>query len=107
MHFLTQPSLGFGSSLSATANGASIDCQNMSKLSFQVTQTAGSVSWSAVLQLSNDNVNWSDSTATASITAAGSSYIEKVDVAARYCRLRLVRTSGTLTGFTAVFNGKF
>jgi len=103
-YFLTQPSLGYPASLSATQVSSAVDCQNMSKASFQVTATAPGTS-TAQLQVSNDGVNWV-SLGTPTALTAGTIMVEKVDLTQRYCRLNLAVTSGTVTGLSVIFNGK-
>lgn len=103
--FLTQPSLGFPSSLSVSQVSEEIDCKQLGRVSFQVTG-AGTFSVTAQIEVSNDNLNWVGlGTPTALIV--GTIIVEKVDLTTRYCRLSLVRTSGTVTGLSTVFNGKF
>lgn len=106
-HFLTQSSLGFGASLAASANSIGMDCQNMSKVSFQITHSGGTVDWDATIEESNDGTNWVATDSTVAISASGSVLVDRIDVCSRYVRLALVRTSGTLTGLSTVFNGKF
>ncbi len=103
-YFLTQSSLGLPNSASTSQQSTPVDCQNMGKVSFQVTATAPGTS-TAQLQVSNDGANWV-SLGTPTSLVAGSIMVEKVDLTQRYCRLNLVVTSGTVTGLTAVFNGK-
>ncbi len=104
---LTQSSLGIGTAVAASIASAAIDCAQMNKLSFQLNQTSAAVSFAATIQMSNDGINWVDTTTTAAITASSNIMLTLVDAPCRFYRLNLVRTSGTLTAVSAIFNGKF
>ena len=57
------------------------------------------------LQISNDDVNWVNSGTATNVTAATSFFVEKTDVAYKYFRFNLVKTSGGFT-FKIIINTK-
>lgn len=105
--YLPSYNLNIAQSIAATTASDRIDAERMSHISFQVTQTAAGVSFAATIQQSNDGINWADTASTVAIAAAGTFYVEKSGACARFYRVNLVRTSGTLTGTVVVANGKF
>ncbi len=103
-YFLTQKyDLG---TITADTQTRAIDLQNMSRTSFQLTQSADPVQWAATIQLSNDGENWTDS-GSVDILTAGTALVTVSNIPTRYCRLALVKTSGDLEDLVVVFNGKF
>lgn len=93
--------------LTASSATVAIDLQNMSKISFQVTQSASGVDWDGTIEESNDGVAWMPTSDTVNMLASGSFMVDRVDVCARYCRLNLAKTTGNLSDVVVVFNGKF
>ena len=103
---LTQVMTEIPASVGVTTASRQVDCAQMNKVCFQVTST-GTASFAATIQKSNDGINWVDTAGTAPIAAPGTVMPEVSNFTARYCRLNLVFTSGTLTNTVVIFNGKF
>ncbi len=91
--------------VAATTATDKIDCERMTHVSFQVTQTAAGVSYAATIQASNDGTNWADTTTTATITGAGTVILERTGCCSRYYRLNLVKTTGSLTAVQVIASG--
>lgn len=84
--------------LAASAQTNDIDATFMDKVSAQVEIiTAGGVTWTGVLQGSNDGVTWVDTQTPTSITNTVNLIFSISDATSRYYRVSLVRTSGTLS----------
>ena len=103
---LTQKMTDIPASVSVTTASIPVDCAQMNKICFQVTST-GAATVAADIQQSNDGVNWLNTGNTAAITVTGTVLVEDTAFPARYCRLNLVVSSGSLTNVSVVFNGKF
>lgn len=93
-----------------TLYSQTFDCTTLTKLSVIGTITFASGTFTLHLEGSNDNVNFADLGGThTTLTTATPGIFTVANVAAKYCRAVLTRTSGAVapTVTTATFNGKY
>lgn len=93
-------------SQSASFNSSVVDLEFLNTVSFQVVTTSGAVSWTVVVQGSNDNTTFIDTASPTTITASSSIMFSIANVTSRYYRVAFTRTSGTLTTVSVVFAAK-
>ena len=78
------PSSGFTS--------ASTDCLNIDKVAYHLV-SSGATDSVCTIQVSGDNSNWADSSATVTLAGAGNKTVE-LDTAHRYVRLSVASGTG-------------
>ena len=91
---------------SATYSTSSVDLTLYHSGSFQVTTTSGAVTWTAVVEGSNDNTNFAQTAAPTPFTASGTLVLSLSDLTSRYYRVTMTRTGGTLTTATITYCAK-
>jgi len=96
-----------GTTLSSSVNTDYVDATFIDKISAQVSiTTGGAVTWTAAVQGSNDGVTWVDTDTPTSVTGTVNLLFSIADATARYYRVALVRTGGTISTASVRFFGK-
>ena len=78
------PSSGF--------NSASTDCLGIDKIAYHLV-SSGATNSVCTIQVSGDNTNWADSSATVTLAGAGNKVVE-LETAHRYVRLSVASGTG-------------
>lgn len=103
---ITQRKILFSAQALAVATvTADFEITNCVVVGFQLTMTGGTPAGSAVVQASNDGVNWVNLATAQTISAAGSLFWTYGDLGYALTRLSVTLTSGTTTA-TATAIGK-
>jgi hypothetical protein len=106
-HKVTQELLESSSSKSASFNTSSIDMRGLNQGSFQVViTTGGAVSWTVVIQGSNDDSTFIDLASPTSVTASDNLMFGFNDLVCLYYRVKFTRTSGTLSTVAVTVGAK-
>lgn len=92
---------------SASFNTASVDLSDHTRGSFAVViTTSGGVSWTAVIQGSNDDVTFVDTQSPTSVINTTDIIFSIADLTSRYYRVKFTRTSGTLATVKVTWTAK-
>ena len=89
-----------------TYSTSSVDLTLYHAASFQITTTSGGVTWTAVVEGSNDNTNFAQTATPTNLTASGTLMLSISDLTSRYYRVTFTRTAGTLTTATVTYCAK-
>jgi hypothetical protein len=92
-------------SQAATYSTSVLDLREFHSVSFQLTAT-GTASWTFGVEHSNDGVNWASVQTPTAYSSSTTLVINVADSAARYYRVTMTRTSGTLTTATITYCAK-
>ncbi len=106
-HKVLQELIENSSSKSATFSTESVDMRGLNQGSFQVViTTGGAVSWTVVVQGSNDNSTFINLATPTAVTASDSLMFGFSDLVCLYYRVTFTRTSGTLSTVAVTAAGK-
>lgn len=91
---------------SASYSTGVVDLTLYHSASFQVTTTSGAVTWTAVVEGSNDGSNFANTASPTAFSASGTLVLSVADLTSRFYRVTLTRTGGTLTTATVTYCAK-
>lgn len=95
------------SNKSASFNSSTVDMRGLNQGSFQVNiTTGGAVSWTVVVQGSNDNTNFVNLNTPTAVTGSDNLIFGFGDLSCLYYRVAFTRTSGTLSTATVHVGAK-
>lgn len=105
-HKVLQEIIENSTSKSASFNTESVDMRGLNQGSFQVVLTATGVSWTVVVQGSNDNSTFISLATPTNVTDTTNIMFGFSDLECLYYRLAFTRTSGTLSSVIVTVGAK-